>query len=224
MSADDEFDIYGDTDGFANPVVSLNEPSPWTAWLSTASFDAQEQEEYPINDGSEDQVTPNTSVEIASGRKREREDDEDASADLPPARPDPPTGPRNSTGLPTGPAALSSNGAQNASNINASSGFVGQLNSKEDALYLGELQWVRLVLFLYHFPMLNMILLYLVDYRRRCASSSGKSGCQARIKGRHLFGTQGERQKQRVRWVSRVDYIQSAHGTSQSCFRGVPHS
>ncbi|KAI0258370.1 hypothetical protein BC834DRAFT_911833 [Gloeopeniophorella convolvens] len=116
--ADDDFDLYGEDDGFGNPSSE--------AQMGEVELEA-------VQTSTE---TPEPKV----GDKRPREEDESEAqgtpATSPPPRQGPPTGPR----IPSGPAAgngmpntgMQSNGATNQAQV---------IEEGYDALYIGDLQW-----------------------------------------------------------------------------------
>ncbi|KAH8977484.1 hypothetical protein EDB86DRAFT_3003565 [Lactarius hatsudake] len=114
--ADDDFDLYGEDDGFGNPQVQ-----PAEAELEAVQTDLEP-------------------FEPKVGEKRPREDDESdphaALVQSPPSRQEPPIGPR----IPSGPAVGS--GVPNGAMQSNSALSQGQMmEDGYDSLYIGDLQW-----------------------------------------------------------------------------------
>lgn len=112
--------------------------------------------EFEMQGGEEEEIKPEIAAnEPTVGDKRPREDEQETEEPVEEPQPigtlDIPQGPRathGNAGLPqppTGPAAMTSNGMGGNINMNggSQSGDSG-MSSGSDALYIGDLQWVRL--------------------------------------------------------------------------------
>lgn len=136
--ADDDFDLYGEDDGFGNPPSQVQVGYCFSR--SQSRINTVEKEEEAEGEGIQ---VAQDSFDPRVGDKRPREEDEsEAQAPIPvqsyqvkqevPTGPRIPSGPTVGGGIPNG--AMQSNSAMSQGQV---------IEDGYDSLYIGDLQWVR---------------------------------------------------------------------------------
>src|SRR6266702_2297073 len=134
--ADDDFDLYGEDDGFGNPQVQVGLPA-FLCSQTSCFVDLKKPAEAELEAVQTDLEPFDPKV----GEKRPREDDESdpqaAPVQSPPPREEPPIGPRITSGPAVG------RGVPNGAMQSNSAVSQGQMmEDGYDSLYIGDLQWV----------------------------------------------------------------------------------
>ncbi|KAI0787904.1 hypothetical protein C8Q74DRAFT_1254731 [Fomes fomentarius] len=135
--ADDDFDIYGEDDGFSSVKVD------------------ESQDDYQVQTDEKSHTETTHSPVVGEKRLRD-EDDSDQQRDAPSGSAQPNS---NSESSPTPAPSAQTGGAYNGGQANGSAGAGAGGGGQYDALYIGDLQWVCTFVF--------SLAMYAVYLRRR---------------------------------------------------------
>lgn len=160
--ADDDFDIYGEDDGFSS--VKVDEVSTRRRLVGLAGGAMriqltrmpQSQDDYQVQTDDKSNTEATHSPVVGEKRLRD-EDDSDQQRDAPPSGSAQPKS--NSESSPTPAPSTQTGGAYNGGQANSSAGAGAGGGGQYDALYIGDLQWVCTFVF--------SLAMYAVYLRRR---------------------------------------------------------